>query len=407
MKKIFKLLIISDTAADIATIATCLVDQTVELMTLPGTEFSPELIAQSDPDLLILDESTVDTSIQAALGRLKSTSVSQHIPVLVLTDNPHISQLNQLITLGGADWLNKPLHQPLLCKRIEQQMAIYNQNALAPDLLRQQLKMLELGHLVSLVGHEVASPIGNINTAVSFLFEATEKMRETFDEKKLASQDLDKYLKQMHRALGMCTKNCANAASIITSYRTVAGNQCLEPLKQFYLHRYLDDIVLTLKSTLKKLPHDIHIVIGESIEMTSFPGVFSQVMTGLIKKSLKYGFDDKVSGTIIISTAEAVDDNGQNRVIVNYIDDGKGLTAVQLDNLFNINTINETPQHQPEPNQKTKVSLTTAMLRDIVQDQLEGTLTVQSNEGQGVHVILDLPRNLSSTGTLNHDSLAL
>lgn len=394
MNKNFKLLIASDTATDIDIIKAAASGLKIDLAVLSANDFSIEQVIQAQPDLLLLDEAILTGDTQPTLKLFKTMTASRHISILMLTTSNNPVQLNTLIDQGAADWLNTPLHQPLVRKRLQQQMAELARSETEQSLIRQQLKMRELGELVGLVGHEVASPIGNINTAVSFLLESTENMRAQFDEKTMASADLDKFLKRLHKALSMCTKNCANAGSIINSYRTVAGNQCLEPMKQFYLHRYLDDIVLTLKSTLKKLPHEIHIVVGESIEMTSFPGVFSQVITDLLKKSIKHGFDNKIPGTIIINAAEAKDSQGNDRVIINYIDDGKGVSQEKQAELF----VADATDNKSVANRNT---LTMAMLRIIVEEQLQGTMDIDSNASKGVHFILDLPRNLSGEHATN------
>jgi signal transduction histidine kinase len=388
MKKTPKLLIISDINEDIAAIQSALSPADANIVTLSSAQLTAESVAYNVADsaanVVLLDETLASDQTLLSLSALKASLTCEFFSLLIITINTNQQQLNALVDSGAADFVNKPLHRGLLLNRVQQQLMIWQNEQDNNQLLRQTLKLRELGELVALVGHEVASPIGNINTAVSFLLESTEKIKENFDAKKLASTDLEKFLGHLHKALSMCTKNCSNAGAVLTSYRKVAGNQCFDNIKPFYLHRYLDDIVLTLKSKLKNLPHDIHIVIGEAVEMTSDAGAFSQVLNGLINKSIEHAFDDKIAGTIIVSTTEFTDEHGNDKVTLNYIDDGKGLTPEQQLTLLQSNSDTATEQ--------SKKALTTAMLKTLVEQRLQGTMQLNNETKKGIHFILELPK---------------
>ncbi len=396
MKKNFTLLVVNDNPADVALIKASLCELPLELVSLTSTALSttsptsPEYLCQ--PDLVLVDDAFCDQASSTALDSLKASVLASNPNILLLSSLTDTSDIDRLIALfptdNSIDIISKPLHQTLLFNRIKTQLALIKNTRTEQKLFRLQLKMQEMGELVGLVGHEVASPIGNINTAVSFLLESTEQVREHFDEKKLAAEEMDRFLQRLHKALSMCTKNCGNAGAIINSFRNVASHQCFKKLSPFYLHRYIDDIVLTLKSKLKKLPHEIHIVVGESIELTSYPGALSQVISSLINKSVTHGFDDKIPGTIIISSAESVDEAGRNKVTINYIDDGKGMNDQQQADIFCLQNIDSALHSSAKPRQY----LTTAMLKCIVEEQLQGTMQVSSNPGSGIHYTLELPK---------------
>ncbi|MCJ8273950.1 MAG: ATP-binding protein [Psychrosphaera sp.] len=329
-------------------------------------------LQQHQPSLVLLAES----------GMAQLADISD-FPVLLLTKGGDSVTLGEFIDRGVADFIFTGLQKSQVLQVVTRQLALIEGEETRQRFIRQTLKLEELGELVGLVSHEVASPLGNVSTAVSFLLESGEKIRASFDEKKLASNDLERFLKHSHKALTMCVKNGSNAGSIISSFRTVASNQCMENLNQFYLHRYLDDIVLTLKSKMKKLPHEIHIVIGESVEMTSYSGVFSQVITGLINKSIVHAFDNNIAGKIIINAAVQTGDSDGDKVVLNYIDNGNGMDQATLEGLL------------LKRSDITNNGLTTAMLKCIVEEQMQGTMQVSSSEGEGIHCTLVLPQRLT------------
>jgi signal transduction histidine kinase len=372
MNKDKTLLLVSDNDQHTSLLKGLLSELDVKIVACsPGDQVESNL-QQHQPKLVLVAES--------AMAQLADIS---DFPVLLLTKGGDSVALGEFIDAGVADFIFTPLNKSQALQVVTRQLALIDSEATRQRFIRQTLKYQELGELVGLVSHEVASPLGNVNTAVSFLLESSEKIKANFDDKKLAAPDLERFLKQTHKALTMCVKNGSNAGGIISSFRTVAINQCMEKLNQFYLHRYLDDIVLTLKSKMKKLPHEIHIVIGESVEMTSYSGAFSQVINGLINKSIVHGFDDRVAGKIIINAAVQTGDSDGDKVVINYIDNGKGMDETTLKGLLSKQTDN--------PNN----GLTTAMLKQIVEEQMQGTMQVSSSEDEGIHCTLVLPQRLS------------
>lgn len=327
-------------------------------------------IADSKPDMVVLDQSTLALS-----------SDIKDAQVILLTGNNDEKFIAEQLKQGVDEFLFTPIKPALACHQLKQQQQLQQARRQQQHQERQTLKLRELGDLVGLISHEVASPLGNVNTAVSFLLESSQRIRSSFDQQKLAANDLDKFLKQMDKALNMCIKNSANAGGIISSFRSVATNQCLEKIQQFYLHRYIDEIVLSLKSKLKKLPHEIHVVVCEAIDMTSDAGAFSQVINGLINKAIRHAFDDNDPGQIIIN-ARVEPQEGVECVVLDFIDNGKGIASDAMETLLDNNR------------QGSGSELTTAMLKQIVELQLQGKMQVESSDGKGAHFTITMPQRL-------------
>jgi signal transduction histidine kinase len=325
---------------------------------------------QLQAQLILLDEALI-----------KQLTIPPSQPVLLITESIDTIKLSQWLSHGIVDFLLKPLVPTLVLNRIEQQLSHQNTTS---QLTRQTLKMRELGELVGLISHEIASPLGNVNTAVSYLVESNTSIQQSLDNKTLGATDLERFLQQMQKALGMCVKNGSNASGIINSFRTVASNQCLERLNQFYLYQYLDDMVLTLKSKLKKLPHEIHIAISESLEMTTYSGVFSQIIMTLISKSIRHSFDNNVAGRVIINAIEETDHNGQKMIVINYHDNGRGMDEATL----------QAALMKSQTTTDKRNGLSFVMLRQMVEQQLQGTLQLSSTPDKGIQCTLTLPQRL-------------
>lgn len=370
MSRILTLLPVSDVQQDLTVIIEAANALGFEVLPTATVEDAEQKVTQLSPDLIVLDNpNNALVSLPAAVST-----------VLLTCDNsPEF--LGKQIDKGISDFIFTPINASLLRHTLAQQKQMIEQSDLQQRFDRQTLKLHEMGELVGLISHEVASPIGNVNTAVSFLLESSQKVHAAFDEKILAANDLERFLKQTNKALSMSIKNADNAGGIISSFRSVATSQCIEKVGQFYVHRFIDEIVLTLKSKLKKLPHDIHVVVNESIDLVSDPGAFSQVINGLINKSITHGFDDNDPGLIIINAALEKRDE-VSTLVLNYIDNGCGLTSEQVESIL------------IDDKASTSNSLTTAMLKKIVEQQLLGTMEVESTEGSGLHYTVTIPQSI-------------
>src|SRR5690606_4371152 len=109
----------------------------------------------------------------------------------------------------------------------------------------------------------------------------------------------------------------------------------------------------------------------DDIEIRCPAGAFAQIFTNLIINSLIHGFENKQDGEIGI-TIERNDD----KLVIVYRDNGKGLTQQQLDQLF-------------DPFFTTKVQqggsgLGTHIIRNLVTQTLNGTVEAESEPGQGL-----------------------
>jgi signal transduction histidine kinase len=110
-------------------------------------------------------------------------------------------------------------------------------------------------------------------------------------------------------------------------------------------------------------------------------GAISQIFTNLLMNSLIHGFEDIEEGNIHIT----VIDEG-NVVDINYSDNGKGLTAEQLDKLFH-------PFFTTKRDQGGS-GLGTHITYNLVRQTLGGSIQVSSEPGKGLAYHIRFPKVL-------------
>ncbi|GJJ05623.1 hypothetical protein RugamoR64_61610 [Duganella rhizosphaerae] len=246
------------------------------------------------------------------------------------------------------------------------------------ELVRQE-KLASLGRLVAGVAHEINTPLGICVTATSHLVEELKLTREDMAAGTLDEDGLNQFFDIISQSLRIMTTNTQRAAALVRSFKQVAVDQSSDDIRSFNLRKYLDEVLLSLQPKLKGKPIAVEIDCDEHINMASFPGAVSQILTNMVVNSLVHGFEEGQSGKIRI--AGKVDGDF---VDFEYSDDGAGMDSSTLAQLF-------------DPFFTTKrgsggSGLGAHILYNLVTGALGGTIKVVSAPGMGLHYKLRFPK---------------
>lgn len=195
--------------------------------------------------------------------------------------------------------------------------------------LAESEKMAALGGLVAGVAHEINTPLGVSVTAASHLSERVNEFSNEYVQGKLKRSSLDRLLRDAKESSLILLRNLSRASELIRNFKQVAVDQSSEKKRKFELKSYLDELINSLKPKLKQDSHQIVIEANNSIGLHSYPGVIAQIMSNLILNSVKHGFKGKDHCLITIGL-DVVD----AQVIIDYQDNGKGLTDEQREKVF-------------------------------------------------------------------------
>jgi len=190
-------------------------------------------------------------------------------------------------------------------------------------------KMAALGELVAGVAHEINTPVGIGVTAASALEDETKRLAALYRQGEMKKADLEQYISVSEQSSRMILNNLGRAANLINSFKQVAVDQSSESRRRFKVRSYLEEILTTLKPVLKRASVICTIDCAQDIEIESFPGMFSQIITNLVMNSLGHAFDEIPGGTIRIVVRKPGD-----RIEMEFSDDGKGMSAEVLAKIF-------------------------------------------------------------------------
>ncbi|HIJ90530.1 MAG: PAS domain-containing sensor histidine kinase [Desulfobulbaceae bacterium] len=248
--------------------------------------------------------------------------------------------------------------------------------------LVQSGKMAALGDLVAGVAHEINTPVGVGLTAASHLENETREIAALYGEGRMKRGDLDRYLALSQEAAKLILANLIRAAELIRSFKQVAVDQSGEGRRTFRVKEYLAEVCLSLRPVLKNTGHRLEISCPEDLELNSYPGVFSQIVTNFITNSLAHAYDGDEAGSLLFDISL----QGGN-VLFRYSDDGKGMSEDQLNHAFDpFFTTNR---------EKGGSGLGLHIVYNLVTQKLMGTITCESKPGKGTSFALLFPAIIS------------
>ncbi|MBK4717453.1 PAS domain S-box protein [Azospirillum sp. YIM DDC1] len=253
----------------------------------------------------------------------------------------------------------------------------------AQESLIQAEAMASLGQLVAGVAHEINTPIGIGLTAASHIAEQARDLRVRFESGTLKKTILAEHLDTVTEAARLLVSNMNRAAALVQSFKQVAVDQTSGERRSFDLRIYIDEVLFSLRPRLKRTRVTVEVDCPEGLEMDSFPGALSQVLTNLVINALIHAYGEEQRGTIRI----AVHPDGGEHIVIDFSDDGAGIPEDHLQKVF-------------EPFFTTKrgeggSGLGLHIVHSTVTGVLGGTVAVRSVTGQGTGFTLRLPRRIA------------
>ena len=253
----------------------------------------------------------------------------------------------------------------------------------AQEQLVQSEKMASLGSLVAGVAHEINTPIGVGLTAASHLENEVERYIELYQQEKLTKNDFEKFMKTAAESSHIVASNLQRAGELIKSFKQVAVDQSSNDNRVFLITQYIEEVLRSLRPHLSRTAIEVKINGPKDLQVTSCPGLYSQIITNLVMNSIIHAFGEDESGMIDI---DVVVDQGHLHIY--YRDNGKGMDGELVKKVF-------------DPFITTKrgsggTGLGMHVVYNVVTQGLGGTIRCASVLGQGTEFFIDVPVALST-----------
>ncbi len=170
----------------------------------------------------------------------------------------------------------------------------------------------------------------------------------------------------------------------MTSFKQVSADQSHDEVRVFKLFEYLQETIYTLKPNLKRYQVEIKLDCDNAIELQSYPGAFSQIITNLIMNSLLHAYNTTDQGTITISVTQTSEE-----IKIKYQDDGAGMPEDVRKKIF-------------DPFFTTKrgkggTGLGLHIIYNLVSHKLQGSIEVESELEKGTLFNIQLPKIIKAS----------
>lgn len=257
-------------------------------------------------------------------------------------------------------------------------------------------RMNGLATLVGSVSHELGTPLGIGVTLGSDLSTRTQQILTAYRDGTMTKSALEEYIASSQEAGDVLVANMERARELIDGFKLIAADQAVVSAREVVVAEYLTSVVRSIRPRFKRTPHTVEVTAHGNPVVFTVPGFLSQVIVNLINNALAHAFSAEKPGRIDViasevSSSEAPSSDatgsGGNRVEIVVRDTGRGIPPDALPNIF------ETYYTTAGNDGGTGLGL--SIVRSLVEERLNGSITVESEVGVGTTftiVLGDIPK---------------
>lgn len=254
------------------------------------------------------------------------------------------------------------------------------------DDLARVARLSSLGLMVAGVAHELNTPLGSATLALSTARQELDMLAARLQQG-LRRSDLDRYVAMSDSAMQTVADAVRRAAGLVQRFKQVAVDRTSMQRRVFDLGQIVLDADPRLRHWPASSPVDLRLLLPPGLEMDSYPGPLEQAVSNLLDNAVLHAFGSQVGGTVVVEVAA----DGADHVLVRVADDGAGIPAADLPQVFD--PFFTTRRHAGG------TGLGLHIVHQIVADVLGGTLQAESPvpaglpvPGRGTVFTMRLPR---------------
>jgi len=329
----------------------------------------------SPPNLILLDIMMPGMDGYEVCQQLKADPQTHNIPIIFISALNEVLDKVKAFSLGAVDYITKPFQAEEVLARVETHLKLHR---LHHELVQSE-KMASLGRLVAGFAHELNTPLGVAIGSASLLKREANKFNQFMEQDEVDEDELLPILDTIDKSSDLTLSNLERAANLVTSFKRTAVDQTSDKVRTFEVKQLIQDTINTLHSRFKKTEIEISMDCPNDFKVKSLPGALEQILTNLLMNSLIHGFNEgKNAGAINIKAQR-----DGNNLHVEYSDNGKGIAPENLEKIF-------------EPFFTTHRAhggsgLGMYICYNLITTQLQGTMTCESQLGEGVVFKMDYP----------------
>ena len=240
--------------------------------------------------------------------------------------------------------------------------------------------MATLGEMVGAVTHEINNPLGVAITGLSHLKCEVNRLVKDFENGDLTENSFGEFVEECTDCCQLLEFNLDRAVNLIRGFKKTAVDQSAHQQCQFDVGENIRNLMLSLTPEVKRRGISLDIALPESPMIADgFPGALSQIITNLTFNAMRHAFECTSRPQIRLLVERDVDENSAR---ITFEDNGCGIgTGIQeaiFDRYFTTKT------------GCGGSGLGMSIAKDLAENELEGTLSLDTTYTQGARFILTL-----------------
>jgi signal transduction histidine kinase len=298
----------------------------------------------------------------------------------------------ELFVLPRADFLEllprAPQALAVLVAKLSESVRQRSQQLFEEELRRRQVqtemelaRYRALGQMVAGVAHEVNTPLGIVNTAVSMVVQRINS--PTFQALRGRDSALDETLADLGEATSLMERNIQRAHKLIQDFKKLAAGQLSDQKERLQLPEVVREVVDLFKIEARKAQLSVQVRSAldtpEAGEWEGYRGLLTQVLMNLLTNVEHYAYPEGHGGAAEVAVSTSGDG-----FLVQVRDFGAGIPPEALDQVFS--------PFFTTGRARGGTGLGLAIVQNIVVNGLKGKVDIASTVGSGTTLSVHLPR---------------
>lgn len=243
-------------------------------------------------------------------------------------------------------------------------------------------KLAALGRTVASFAHDIATPIGNSNVAVTTLSGSARDFRAVIEHGQLKRSDLMRFVDDAEQCSQLAERNLTRAVELLGALKQIALDQGTEQKRQIVLDVWLRQLNALLLPIFKDSRCQLEVDIPANLVIETLPGPLGQVITNLVYNAVLHGFDANNTGGVVRISAGLIAD----AVRLTISDNGLGMSDEVKGRAFEAFFTTRA--------EKGGTGLGLHIVKTLVEGSLMGRLQLDTQPGVGTSFTITLPQRL-------------
>lgn len=288
------------------------------------------------------------------------------------------AELERLEKETALTKLNELLEQNVAYRTVELEKTILQLKQSHEQLVEQE-KLASLGRLVAGVAHEVNTPLGVAVLGNSTTSSAVRKLEQKFKNGTLSKSELERFIHETKEAVEGVEFNLARASDLVGNFKQMATDFHSDEECEVNLSEWISSISNSLKPMLKKAGIALELSLPDNeIVVTTFPSRLAQVITNIFSNAIGHAYPNHFEKAEKLITLTLSGDNSQFEIEVS--DNGVGMDKKTKEKILD--------PFFTTSRDHGGMGLGMSIVHNLVSNSLNGTLTVDTEEGLGTTINL-------------------